>query len=147
MYALMYYEIALITVCLITHITCITAFTSMYALMYYKIALITECLITHITCIRALTSMCALMCYEISLLPECLITQFTWICMLTPTYIIRIAAFTFAYVDLFIQSALVKKKVWTLGYILTGRTTNFIAMYTLNKKSIVFEEMLCTTMY
>ena len=49
----------------------------MYALMCYQTALMTECLITHITRIRALATVCAMMCYQIDLLTECLITHIT----------------------------------------------------------------------
>jgi hypothetical protein len=49
----------------------------MYASMCYKIAVLTECLITHITSIRALTAMYASMCYKTALLSECPITHIT----------------------------------------------------------------------
>jgi hypothetical protein len=87
---------------------CGGALTTMYVLMCYLTAVMTECLITHITPIWALTSMYALVCYQISFLTERLITQFTWKCTLTATYITRIPAFIIAYVKLFIHSALVK---------------------------------------
>jgi len=48
----------LLTECLITHITCIRALTTIYVLMSYKTALMTECLITCITFIRVLSTMC-----------------------------------------------------------------------------------------
>ena len=49
MYALMSYQIALVSEFLFTHITRIWALTAMYALMYYQFALYIECLITHVT--------------------------------------------------------------------------------------------------
>jgi len=42
----------------------------MYALMSYEIALVTECLITHMTSIRSLTTMYVLMSYQMSLVTE-----------------------------------------------------------------------------
>jgi len=50
---------ALLTECLIAHITNTRALTTMYALMSYQMALLTECLITHITGVRALNTMYA----------------------------------------------------------------------------------------
>jgi hypothetical protein len=67
MYALMSYQMALVTEFPITYITNMTALTSMYALMSYQMALVTECPITHITNMRALTSMYALMSLQIGL--------------------------------------------------------------------------------
>jgi len=58
----------------------------MYALMFYKIAPMNECLITHITNIRALTTMCALKCYQGTLYSECLLTNFAAIRMVTNMY-------------------------------------------------------------
>ena len=66
MYALMSYQIALLTECLITQITGISTLTTMYAMMCYLIAPTNERFITHITNIRALTRMYALMCYQIA---------------------------------------------------------------------------------
>jgi len=60
--------------------------TTMYVLMCYQIALLTECLITHITNIRALTTMYALMCCQNALLPEFLITHITNVRALTTMY-------------------------------------------------------------
>jgi len=42
----------------------------MYALMSYQIALVTERPITNITSIRAVTTMCALMCYQTPMTTE-----------------------------------------------------------------------------
>ena len=49
MYAFMFYQLTLVNVCPITHITNIGALPTVYALMYYEIALFTECLITNFT--------------------------------------------------------------------------------------------------
>jgi len=76
-----------------------------------------------------------------ALLTECLITKFTRIQTLTPTYITGISAFITVYVKLFIQSALVKTQSLNINIYSYIRTIIFIAMYTLNIKSIVFEEM------
>jgi len=108
MYALMIYQIALITECLITHFTTIRVLTTMYALMSYKTALDTECLITHTTNIRALTTMCAFMCYQRALFTECLITHITNIRALIRMYITGMSAFSTVYMKLFIQSTLGK---------------------------------------
>ena len=51
--------------------------TTMCAFMYYQSALLTECLITHLTAIRAITTMYALVCYQSALSTECLITYCT----------------------------------------------------------------------
>ena len=114
MYALMIYQIALITECLITHFTTIRVLTTMYALMSYKTALDTECLITHTTNIRALTTMCAFMCYQRALFTECLITHITNIWTLTPTYITGISTVSTVYMK-FIWSTLVKKQRLNIG--------------------------------
>ena len=75
MCALMFYKIALLTECLITHITSISAFTTMCALMCCQSELLTESLITDITSIRAFTTICVLMCYKTFPLTECLNIQ------------------------------------------------------------------------
>ena len=80
----------------------------MYALMYYQIAILTEGLITNITDIRTLITMDALMCYQTALMSVRPITHFTYIWTLTPMYITRISAFSILYMKLFIQSTLVK---------------------------------------
>ena len=49
MYVLMFYQIALLTECLFTHITLIRALTTMYVLMFYQIALLTMPFYTHHT--------------------------------------------------------------------------------------------------
>ena len=49
MYVLMCYHIGPLTECLITHITNIRALTTMYALMFYQTALMTEGLIANFT--------------------------------------------------------------------------------------------------
>ena len=77
MYALMCYQTALTTECLITHVTWIRTLTAMYSLMCYQTALLTECLITHITWIWLLPLMYALMCYHTTLLTEFLCTHIT----------------------------------------------------------------------
>jgi len=108
MYTLMSFKTALLTECLITHITSIRSLTTMYALMSYKTALLIECLITYFTAIRALTTMNVLMSYKTALLTECPITHITQIWTLTPLYLTRISAFITVYMKLFIQSTLVK---------------------------------------
>jgi len=50
------YQITLVTVCPITHITNIRVLTTMYKYMLYQTTPVTVCLITHITNIRALTT-------------------------------------------------------------------------------------------
>jgi len=60
-------ETALLTECLITHITGIMALTAMYVFMVYQTILVTVCLITHIKNIRALNTMQLLMSYQIAL--------------------------------------------------------------------------------
>jgi hypothetical protein len=52
-------------------------FVTMYALMRYEMALLTECLVTDIASVRAVTTMCELVSYEIALCNKCLITQCT----------------------------------------------------------------------
>jgi len=49
----------------------------MYALMFYQSALLCEFLFTYITRIWALTAMYTLMCYQIALYAEFLFTQIT----------------------------------------------------------------------
>jgi len=49
MYALMCYQMALLTKCLITHITGIRALNTMYALMFYQTALMTVRFLTYFT--------------------------------------------------------------------------------------------------
>ena len=73
-YALVFYQIALMTECLITHFTTIRALTTMNVFVFYQITLWTECLITHFTSIRAITTMYALVFYQSALITECLNT-------------------------------------------------------------------------
>jgi len=80
----------------------------MCAFMSYQMAPINEYLITDLTGIRSLTITCALMSYQFSLLTECLITHITNIWTPTPIYVTGISAFSIVYVNLFIQSILVK---------------------------------------
>ena len=108
MYALMSYQIALLTERLVTRITSIRALTSMYALMSYQIALSTERLITHFTGIRTLTTMDVLMCYHTRLITVFPSTHFICVWMLTPLCITGISRFSTVYMKLFIWSALVK---------------------------------------
>jgi hypothetical protein len=80
----------------------------MYTLMYYQIALLTECFITHLTGIRVITTMDALMCCQSALSSECLITYCTAIKAFTIMYITGRSVFSTVYVKLFIQSTLLK---------------------------------------
>jgi hypothetical protein len=108
MYALMWYQIELMTECLITHFTWIWSLPRMYAWMWYQTELMTECLITHFTWIWSLPHMYASMCYQTALLTKCFLTHFTWIRMLVPVYIRGISAFSILYLNMFVQSTLVK---------------------------------------
>jgi hypothetical protein len=108
MYTLMIYKSALMTECLIKHITSIRALTTMHTMMCYKIGLLTECLLTHITFIRALTTMYTLMCYKSELFIDFLITQITSVRALSPMYVTCITALCTMYMHFFIQSSLVK---------------------------------------
>ena len=74
----------------------------MYALMYYQIAILTERFITHITVITTLISMDALMSYHTPLMSERPITHFTQIWTLNPIDITRISAFSTVYMMLLI---------------------------------------------
>jgi len=80
----------------------------MYALMFYQITLMTKCFITHLTAIRAITTMYASMSYKIALSTESLITYCTAIKAFTNMYITGRSAFSTVYVKLFIRSTLVK---------------------------------------
>ena len=80
----------------------------MYALMYYQISILTERLITQYTGIRTLITMDALMCYQTPLMSEHPITHFTQIWTPTSIDITGISAFSTVYMKLFIQSTLVK---------------------------------------
>jgi hypothetical protein len=80
----------------------------MYALMPYKAALLTECLITHVTSIRSLNTMYALMCLQMTPFTECLITNLTQIRTLTPQHITGISTFSTVYMELFIHSTLAR---------------------------------------
>jgi len=56
----------------------------MHALINFQSALLTECLITHCTAIRVLTTMYTLMFFQIIVFTECFITHFTQIWKMTP---------------------------------------------------------------
>ena len=80
----------------------------MYALMYYQIAILSERLITYITGIRTFISMDALVGYQTPLMSERPITHFTQIWTLTSVDITGISAFSTVYMKLLILSTLVK---------------------------------------
>ena len=141
MYALMNFQMALITEGLITHITSIRALTTMCPFMCYQTALLTECLITHFTAIMALTTMYALMNFQMALITEGLITHFTWIWTLTPMYIRGISAFSTAYVKLFILSTLVKTQRLNIRIYSDRKINYFYSNEYIQWKYIVFEEM------
>jgi hypothetical protein len=63
MYVLMAYMLALLTECLLTHITDIRVITTMYMLIF-KNALMTERYITHVICVRAFTTICTFVLSE-----------------------------------------------------------------------------------
>ena len=70
----------------------------MYALMFDQKTLVNERLVTYFTGVWPLPTMYALMCDQIILRSECLLTYFTQKGMLSTVYL-----------NLFIQSNLVKK--------------------------------------
>ena len=77
MHVLMNIQTALLSECLITHLTDKMALTTGFAFMTYQTTLVTVCLITHITNIRALTTVFAFMTYQTTLVTVCLITHIT----------------------------------------------------------------------
>ena len=148
MYALVFYQIALLTECLITHFTSQMALTTMYAFVCYQTALYTECLITHFTSIRALTTMNAFVFYQNALFTEYLITHFTRISMLTPIYITGISAFRTVYMKLFIQSNLVKTQRLNFRIYSAERKIIFVAMNTLYKNTLYLKNcVIIITVY
>ena len=142
MYTRMPYQITLVTEYLITHITNIRALTSRYALMTYQTALFTERFITHITNVRALTSMYALMCCLTLLMTVCPLTHFTCVWMLTPMYITRISALTIVYIKLYIRSILVKTQRLNIR-IYSDRKNNYFYSNVYSKQKFTTFEELC----
>jgi hypothetical protein len=86
----------------------------MYALMSYQMALMTECHITHRTGIWALTTMYALMSYQMTLFTECLVTHFTQMWTHKLISITGISAFNSVYIKLSIQGTLVKTQRYNI---------------------------------
>jgi len=128
MYMLMYYQIALLTECFITHRTGLRVITTMYVLMFYQSAPLTKCLITHISSVRIFTTMYALMCYQMTLLTECFITHSIYksdhhyVCIHVlsdgysfwmPYYIMRSYTIITMYALIWYQSALFNKSFTT----------------------------------
>ena len=72
---------------------------------------------------------------QISLITECLITLITSIWTLTSMYLTGISAFSTVYLQLFIQSNLVKTQSLKIR-IYADRKIIFIAMYTLYKNPL-----------
>ena len=138
MYALMCYQMALLTECLMTYCAAIRANTTMYALMCCQMAILTECLITYCTAIRAITTMYALMFCQNALCTECLITYCTAIRVIKTMYVTRRSMFCTMHMKIFIQSILLKTERLTIR-IYCDRKTIFIAMYTLSvSKSVAW---------
>ena len=146
MYVFLIYENALVTECLITHVTSITVLTTVCVFMSYQTTLETECLITHITHKRALNALCVLMCYQIPLFTECPIIHFTQIWTLTPMYITGISAFSTLYMKLFFQRTLVKTQRLNIRIYFDRKNNYFYSNVYIHYKSNAFEELLFTKM-
>jgi hypothetical protein len=115
----------------------------MYALMCYENALSTKCLITHFTSIRTFTTMYSLMFCKTALLCEGSITHFTWICTLVPTYITGISVFSSVYVK-FVQSTLVKTQRLNTRIYCDRKNDYFYSYVYIKEKSRAFEKLLFT---
>jgi len=136
MYALMYYQTAIMTEHLIANITNIRALTTMYALMYYQITILPERLITHYTGIRTLITMDAFMCYQTPLMSESSITHVTQIWTLTPIDITGMSAFSNVYMMFFIQSTLVKTQRLNNRIYFDRKNSYFYSVVYIKKKPL-----------